>query len=37
MTKAEMSDLQTLMEAFGAQQSVKFSARIDPETGEIHQ
>ena len=37
MTKAEMSDLQTLMEAFGAQQGVKFSARIDPETGEIHQ
>lgn len=37
MTRAEMSDLQTLMEAFGAQQGVKFSARIDPETGEIHQ
>ena len=35
MTRAEMSDLQTLMEAFGAQQGVKFSARIDPETGEI--
>lgn len=34
MTRAEMSDLQTLMEAFGAQQGVKFSARIDPETGE---
>lgn len=26
MTKAEMSDLQMLMEAFGAQQGVKFSA-----------
>lgn len=29
MTKAEMGDLQTLMEAFGAQQGVKFSARDD--------
>jgi len=37
MTRAEMSDLQTLMEAFGAQQGVKFSAQIDPETGEILQ
>lgn len=27
MTKSEMGDLQTLMEAFGAQQGVKFSAR----------
>ena len=26
MTKGEMSDLQTLMEAFGAQQGVKFTA-----------
>ena len=26
MTKAEMSDLQTLMEAFGAERGVKFSA-----------
>lgn len=26
MTKSEMGDLQTLMEAFGAQQGVKFSA-----------
>ena len=34
MTRSEMSDLQQLMEAFGAQQGVKFSARIDPETGE---
>lgn len=34
MTRAEMSDLQTLMEAFGAQQGVKFSAQTDPETGE---
>jgi hypothetical protein len=31
MTVAEMSELQTLMEAFGAQQGVKFSAQIDPE------
>ena len=35
MTVAEMSELQTLMEAFGAQQGVKFSAQIDPDTGEI--
>jgi len=35
MTKGEMSDMQTLMEAFGAEQGVKFSARIDPETGEF--
>ena len=34
MTKAEMCDLQTLMEAFGAQQGVKFSAQVDPETKE---
>ncbi len=37
MTRAEMSDLQTLMEAFGAQQGVKFSAQTDPETREILQ
>ena len=37
MTKGEMSELQTLIEAFGAQQGVKFSAPeyIDQETGEI--
>jgi hypothetical protein len=37
MTKAEMSELQELMQAFGAQQGVKFTAPefIDPETGEI--
>ena len=35
MTRAEMSEMQELMEAFGAQQGVKFPARIDPETGEI--
>ena len=35
MTVAEMSELQTLIEAFGAQQGVKFSAQIDPLTGEI--
>ena len=37
MTKAEMSELQELMQAFGAQQGVKFTAQeyIDPETGEI--
>jgi len=27
MTKAEMSDMQTLMEAFGAERGVKFSAQ----------
>ena len=35
MTKGEMSDLQQLMEAFGAERGVKFKAHIDPETGEI--
>lgn len=37
MTKSEMSELQDLMQAFGAQQGVKFTAPefIDPETGEI--
>lgn len=35
MTRAEMSDMQELMEAFGAQQGVRFSARIDTDTGEI--
>lgn len=35
MTKGEMADLQTLMEAFGAEQGVKFSAVADQETGEI--
>lgn len=29
MSKAEMSDLQALMEAFGAAQGVKFSANYD--------
>ena len=37
MTKPEMSELQQLIEAFGAQQGVRFTAPeyIDPETGEI--
>jgi hypothetical protein len=37
MTKPEMSELQQLIEAFGAQQGVRFSAPeyVDPETGEI--
>jgi hypothetical protein len=37
MTKPEMSELQELIEAFGAQQGVRFTAPeyIDPETGEI--
>lgn len=39
MTRAEMTELQELMEAFGAQQGVKFTAPefIDPDTGEITQ
>lgn len=36
MTRAEMSDLQTLMEMFGAQQGVRFSAP-DFVDGEAHQ
>ena len=37
MTKPEMSELQQLIEAFGAQQGVRFNAPeyVDPETGEI--
>ena len=37
MTKPEMSELQQLIEAFGAQQDVRFTAPeyVDPETGEI--
>ena len=37
MTKAEMGDLQTLMEAFGVDKGVKFSVPeyINQETGEI--
>lgn len=31
MTRAEMADLQTLIEAFGAQQGVKFSTNDDPD------
>ena len=37
MTKPEMSELQDLIEAFGAQQGVRFTAPeyVDQETGEI--
>jgi len=37
MTKPEMSELQDLIEAFGVQQGVRFTAPeyVDPETGEI--
>jgi hypothetical protein len=37
MTKPEMSELQQLIEAFGAQQNVRFTAPeyVDQETGEI--
>jgi hypothetical protein len=37
MTKSEMAELQDLIEAFGAQQGVRFTAPeyVDPETGEI--
>jgi len=34
MTKGEMSELPTLMEAFAAEKAVRFAAHIDPETGE---
>ena len=34
MTVKEMCEMQELMEAFGAQQGVRFAARVDPETGE---
>lgn len=39
MTKPEMSELQQLIEAFGAQQGVRFTAQeyVDQETGEITQ
>ena len=35
MTRAEMSEMQTLMEAFGAEKGVRFAAQVDVETGEI--
>lgn len=35
MTKNEMTELQELIEAFGAEKEVKFKAHIDYETGEI--
>ena len=35
MTRAEMSEMQALMEAFGAEKGVRFAAQVDPETGEI--
>jgi len=37
MTKGEMSELQELIHAFGAQKGVRFTAPeyVDPETGEI--
>lgn len=34
MTKGEMSELQTLIEAFGAQQNVKFT---DPDLRDLHE
>ena len=34
MTRAEMSELQELIEAFGAERGVRF-AYVDPETGEM--
>ena len=37
MTKAEMCDLQTLMEAFGAQQGVKFAAQSYNDTGDRYE
>ena len=36
MTRAEMSEMQQLMEAFGAERGVVFTERtLDPQTGEI--
>ena len=35
MTRAEMSDMQTLMESFGAEKGVRFAAQIDSDTGEV--
>ena len=35
MTRGEMSELQTLMEAFGAEKGVRFAAQVDAETGEV--
>jgi hypothetical protein len=36
MTRAEMNEMQTLMEAFGAERGVVFTERtLDPETGEL--
>ena len=35
MTAAEMSELQELMAAFGAERGVVFGDQVDPETGEI--
>ena len=35
MTKAEMNEMQTLMEQFAAERGVTFRERIDPETGEV--
>ena len=37
MTKAEMCDLQTLLEAFGAQQGVKFAAQSYNDTGDRYE
>ena len=36
MTKSEMCDMQTLIEAFGAEKGIRFSKNIDYETGEIN-
>lgn len=38
MTRSEMCDLQTLIEAFGAEKGVHFTSQdVDPDTGEIYQ
>ena len=39
MTKTEMAELQELMEAFGAEHGVRFTAPdyVDPRTGEVYQ
>lgn len=36
MTKAEMTDLQTIIEAFASEKGVIFREWVDQETGEVH-
>ena len=36
MTKAEMCDLQTLIEAFAAEQGINLGQWVDPDGGDVH-